>query len=114
MTEAHIDCPLCGTKNALSFYEGTENGAPHGAGFWPMEVSDANQDCECAIPETTWDFARNAAWQGHQMADMQHELNTLIRLVKDYCKTRTPESFMRLDLAVNEEAYDYYAGEPST
>lgn len=34
-------CPRCGGEGELFW---TENGAPHGAGFWPMDVSEV---CEC-------------------------------------------------------------------
>ena len=34
-------CPKCCGTGFISF---TENGAPHGAGYWPMEMQEA---CEC-------------------------------------------------------------------
>ena len=61
MTEAAIDCPVCGQEGAISFYEGTENGAPHGAGYWPMQVSETNQDCDCDLTEAQMTELANTA-----------------------------------------------------
>lgn len=75
MTEISIDCPLCGQENAHSFYQGTENGAPHGAGFWPMEVSDANQDCDCEIPERLGQFIEETAWARLELQQLRQQQN---------------------------------------
>lgn len=58
----HISCPVCKLENSLSFYEGTENGAPHASGFWPMQVRDVDQLCVCELTDEQWLAAETAAW----------------------------------------------------
>ena len=63
MTEAKADCPNCGLNGSLTFSEWTENGAPHGAGYWPMQMSDVEQKCECALTEAEEMAAAKKAWE---------------------------------------------------
>lgn len=69
MPEASIACPICGLADSIGFYEGVENGAPHGAGYWPMQVSEMSQNCDCDISEAQITELGNKAWKPFQEAD---------------------------------------------
>jgi len=57
-------CPACLGEGAERW---TENAAPHGCGYWPMEMADACSHCEgqgrCAVCGAEWsDEECKAAW----------------------------------------------------
>jgi hypothetical protein len=62
MTTVTAACPKCEQADSLSWYQGTENGAPHGAGYWPMPVEDFNQLCDCELDHSQLEAAERAAW----------------------------------------------------
>ena len=62
MPTATTNCPRCDLDASLWFSEDTENGAPHGAGYWPMEVKDAGQMCDCELTEEEVEVAEKVAW----------------------------------------------------
>lgn len=62
-------CPACFGEGAERW---TENGAPHGCGYWPMEMADVCGHCEgqgrCAVCGAEWsDEECEEAW------DCSHE-----------------------------------------
>lgn len=63
------NCPVCGMVDSLSFWEGTENGAPYGAGYWPMPVSDSEQACNCPLTSAEWEAAQREAWGAFKAPD---------------------------------------------
>ena len=63
MASVTSDCPRCGLKGSLTFSEWTENGAPHGAGYWPMQMSDVEQTCECELTDEELEATSDKAWQ---------------------------------------------------
>lgn len=69
MPETNITCPKCSQEGAIWFYSRVENGAPHGAGYWPMDVSDSGQECDCTFTEAEFTELSNAAWKPFQDAD---------------------------------------------
>lgn len=86
MPSAKTDCPACGLAGSLIFYEGTENGAPYGAGYWPMQVSDADQQCECELTEEQWEAAADKAWaavQAEYDADAEAQAQEFLELPID-------------------------------
>lgn len=62
MASAKTNCPRCGLKGSLIFSEWTENGAPMGAGYWPMEMSDVQQECEYELTDEEEEAAHEKAW----------------------------------------------------
>lgn len=38
-----------------------------------MEVSDANQDCDCEIPERLRDFIQKTAWASLELQELRHQ-----------------------------------------
>jgi hypothetical protein len=74
-SSATVACPLCGQANSLSFNQWTENGAPHGAGYWPMEMSEVEQACECDLTEDQLTAVESEAWEAYEASiDADKEL----------------------------------------
>jgi hypothetical protein len=82
MPEAKLYCPACSMPESLSFYEGTENGAPHGAGWWPMQTEDVDQKCSCELTPEQWDNAKSTAWALQSMVAMHDEQAAVMRAVR--------------------------------
>jgi hypothetical protein len=62
MASATTDCPRCGMKDSLTFSEWTENQSPLGSGaYWPMQMQDVEQACECELTDDEVDAAANKA-----------------------------------------------------
>jgi hypothetical protein len=83
MNTAKTDCPVCGKKDSLAYSQWTENQSPLGSGeYWPMEMSDFEQDCGCELTDDQIEVASGSAWttlsQAHEAlaaewADIQYD-----------------------------------------
>ena len=81
MATVTSDCPRCGLIDSLTFSEWTENQSPLGSGaYWPMQMSDVEQKCECELTDAECDALNAKAWAAEKAqydADAQEQAEEL-------------------------------------
>lgn len=83
-------CHACGGSGVESW---TENGAPHGAGYWPMDMQDVCSSCVARGCCPLCAYQHGEDWEGEECRRCGWTIDgdTMLRPEYDFCYCGLPD-----------------------